>query len=67
MKFTIAVMAALFSMYGPGALIFSIMILWVCGIVEVMHHKTMLDIRFKRWASDKKRYFVSEKIEVANK
>lgn len=39
MKFTIAVMAALFSMYGPGALIFLIMILLFCGIVDVMHHK----------------------------
>ncbi|WPJ53036.1 hypothetical protein RCIP0056_00043 [Klebsiella phage RCIP0056] len=52
MKFTIAAMIALFSMYGTGALIFSIMILWVCGIVDVMHHKTMINIRVNRLISD---------------
>ena len=52
MKFTIAAMIALFSMYGTGALIFSIMILWVCGIVYVMHHKTMINIRVNRLISD---------------
>ncbi len=52
MKFTITVMTALFSIYGTGALIFSIMILWVCGIVDVMHHKTMINIRVNRLISD---------------
>lgn len=52
MKFTIALMTALFSMHGPGALIFSIMILWVCGIVDVMHHKTMINIIVNRLISD---------------
>lgn len=52
MKFTIAVMTALFSMHGTGALIFSIMILWVCGIVDVMHYKTMINIRVNRLISD---------------
>lgn len=52
MKFTIAVMTALFSMYGPGALIFSIMMLAVVGIVDVMHHKTLINIRVNRLISD---------------
>lgn len=52
MKFTIAVMTALFSMYGPGALIFSIMILWVCWIVDVMHHKTMINVIVNRLIID---------------
>ena len=52
MKFTIAVMTALFSMHGTGALIFSIMILCVCGIFDVMHHKTMINIRVNRLISD---------------
>lgn len=52
MKFTIAVMAALLSMHGLGALIFSIMVLTVVGIVDVMHHKTMINIRVNRLISD---------------
>lgn len=52
MKFTIAVMTALFSMHGTGALIFSIMVLTVVGIVDVMHHKTMINIRVNRLISD---------------
>lgn len=51
MKFMIAVMTALFSMHGPGALIFSIMVLAVVGIVDVMHHKTMINIRVNRLIS----------------
>lgn len=52
MKFTIAVMTALFSMHGPGAIIFSIMALTAVGIVDVMHHKTMINIRANRLISD---------------
>lgn len=52
MKFTIAVMTALFSMHGTGTLIFSIMVLTVVGIVDVMHHKTMINIRVNLLISD---------------
>ncbi|UZN24511.1 hypothetical protein [Klebsiella phage pKP-BS317-1.1] len=52
MKFTIAVMVTLFSMHGLGALIFSIMMLAVVGIVDIYHHKTMIDLRVKRFISD---------------
>lgn len=52
MKFTIAVMAALLSMHGLGTLIFSIMVLTVVGIVDVMHHKTMINIRVNRLIGD---------------
>lgn len=67
MKLLVLMLTTALSMTGFGGFVFAIMILTVCGIVDVMHHKTMLDIRFKRWASDKKRYFVSEQIEAANK
>ncbi|WWD15111.1 membrane protein [Klebsiella phage SlimeyKevin] len=52
MKFTIAVMATLFSMHGVGALIFSIMVLVVVGIVDIYHHKTMTDLRLNRLIND---------------
>ena len=52
MKFTIAVMTALFSMHGPGALIFSIMVLAAVGLAAVMHHKTMINLRVNRLISD---------------
>lgn len=67
MKLLIVLLTTGLSMTGFGGFVFAIMILTVCGVIDVMHHKTMLDIRFKRWVSDKKRYFVSEQIEAANK
>lgn len=52
MKLIIALLATALSMTGLGGLLFAIMILWVCGIVDVMHHKTMINIRVNRLISD---------------
>ncbi|QZE50428.1 putative membrane protein [Klebsiella phage vB_KpnS-VAC2] len=62
MKLLIVLLTTGLSMTGFGGFVFAIMILTVCGVVDVMHHKAILDIKFHRWASDKKRYFVSEEI-----
>lgn len=52
MKLIIALLATALSITGLGGFLFAIMILWVCGIVDVMHHKTMIDLRVKRFISD---------------
>nr|CAK6597241.1 membrane protein [Klebsiella phage vB_Kpn_K52PH129C1] len=67
MKFTIAVMAALFSMHGLGALIFSIMVLVVVGIVDIYHHKTMIDLRVNRIISEIESACETIKIRVIEK
>ncbi|ASV44987.1 hypothetical protein MezzoGao_41 [Klebsiella phage MezzoGao] len=67
MKFTIAVMATLFSMHGVGALIFSIMVLVVVGIVDIYHHKTMTDLRLNRLINDIKAACEGMEIKVVKK
>ena len=67
MKFTIAVMATLFSMHGVGALIFSIMVLVVVGIVDIYHHKTMTDLRLNRLINDIKSACEGMEIKVVKK
>lgn len=67
MKFTIAVMATLFSMHGVGALIFSIMVLVVVGIVDIYHHKTMTDLRLNRLINDIKSACEGMEITVVKK
>ncbi|QPB09505.1 hypothetical protein CPT_Solomon_047 [Klebsiella phage Solomon] len=67
MKLLVVLLTTGLSMTGFGGFVFAIMILTVCGVVDVMHHKTMLDIAFKRWASDKNRYILSDKITVVKK
>lgn len=67
MKFTIAVMATLFSMPGVGALIFSIMVLVVVGIVDIYHHKTMTDLRLNRLINDIKAACEGMEIKVVKK
>lgn len=67
MKFTIAVMATLFSMHGVGALIFSIMALAVVGIVDIYHHKTMIDLRVNRIISEIESACETIKIRVIEK
>nr|CAK6605436.1 membrane protein [Klebsiella phage vB_Kpn_K69PH164C2] len=67
MKFTIAVMATLFSMHGVGALIFSIMVLVVVGIVDIYHHKTMTDLRLNRLINDLKIACEGMEIKVVKK
>lgn len=67
MKFTIAVMATLFSMHGVGALIFSIMVLVVAGIVDIYHHKTMTDLRLNRLINDIKAACEGMEIKVVKK
>ena len=52
MKLIIALLATALSMTGLGGFLFAIIILWVCGIVDVMHHKTMINIRVNRLISD---------------
>lgn len=67
MKFTIAVMATLFSMHGVGALIFSIMVLVVVGIVDIYHHKTMTDLRINRLINDIKAACEGMEIKLVKK
>lgn len=67
MKFTIAVMATLFSMHGVGALIFSIMVLVVVGIVDIYHHKTMTDLRLNRLINDIKAACEGMEIKLVKK
>ncbi|UMW87937.1 membrane protein [Klebsiella phage KPP2020] len=67
MKFTIAVMATLFSMHGVGSLIFSIMVLVVVGIVDIYHHKTMTDLRVNRIISEIESACETIKIRVIEK
>jgi hypothetical protein len=67
MKFTIAVMATLFSMHGVGALIFSIVVLVVVGIVDIYHHKTMTDLRLNRLINDIKAACEGMEIKVVKK
>lgn len=67
MKFTIAVMATLFSMHGVGALIFSSMVLVVVGIVDIYHHKTMTDLRLNRLINDIKAACEGMEIKVVKK
>ncbi|QHB49631.1 hypothetical protein [Klebsiella phage PhiKpNIH-10] len=67
MKFTIAVMATLFSMHGVGALIFSIMVLVVVGIVDIYHNKTMTDLRLNRLINDIKAACEGMEIKVVKK
>lgn len=67
MKFTIAVMATLFSMHGVGSLIFSIMVLVVVGIVDIYHHKTMTDLRLNRLINDIKAACEGMEIKVVKK
>lgn len=67
MKFTIAVMATLFSMHGVGALIFLIMVLVVVGIVDIYHHKTMTDLRLNRLINDIKAACEGMEIKVVKK
>lgn len=67
MKFTIAVMATLFSMHGVGARIFSIMVLVVVGIVDIYHHKTMTDLRLNRLINDIKAACEGMEIKVVKK
>lgn len=67
MKFTIAVMTALFSMHVTGALIFSIMVLTVVGIVDIYHHKTMTDLRLNRLINDIKAACEGMEIKVVKK
>lgn len=67
MKFTIAVMAALLSMHGVGALIFSIMVLAVVGIIDIYHHKTMIDLMVNRIISEIESACETIKIRVIEK
>lgn len=67
MKLTIAVMATLFSMHGVGALIFSIMVLVVVGIVDIYHHKTMTDLRLNRLINDIKAACEGMEIKLVKK
>lgn len=67
MKFTIAVMATLFSMHGVGALIFSIIVLVVVGIVDIYHHKTMTDLRLNRLINDIKAACEGMEIKLVKK
>lgn len=67
MKFTIAVMTALFSMHWHGALIFSIMVLVVVCIVDIYHHKTMTDLRLNRLINDIKAACEGMEIKVVKK
>lgn len=67
MKFTIAVMATLFSMHVVGALIFSIMVLVVVGIVDIYHHKTMTDLRLNWLINDIKAACEGMEIKVVKK
>ena len=60
-------MAALFSMHGLGALIFSIMVLVVVGIVGIYHHKTIIDLRVNRIISEIESACETIKIRVIEK
>ena len=67
MKLLIVLLTTGLSMTGFGGFIFAIMILTVCGVVDVMHHKAMIDIKINRLINDIESACEGTKITVVKK
>lgn len=67
MKFIIFMMLTVLCMSGPGGFIFAVMLLVVAGIIDVYHHKTMIDLRVNRIISEIESACETIKIRVIEK
>lgn len=67
MKLILLMLSIALSMTGPGGFIFSIMMLVSAGIIDVYHHKIMIDLRLKRIISEIESACETIKIRVIEK
>ena len=67
MKILLVIMSTALSMTGAGGFIFSIMMLVSAGIIDVYHHKTMIDLRVNRIISEIESACETIKIRVIEK
>lgn len=67
MKILLVIMSTALSMTGAGGFIFSIMMLVSAGIIDVYHHKTMIDLRVRRIISEIESACETIKIRVIEK
>lgn len=67
MKFIILMLLAVLSTFGPGGLIFAVMLLVVAGIIDVRHHHVMTDLRLNRLINDIKAAYEGIEIKVVKK
>ena len=67
MKFILAMLITGLCMSGLGGFIFGVMLLVVTGIIDVYHHKTMIDLRVNRIISEIESACETIKIRVIEK
>nr|DAN85028.1 MAG TPA: hypothetical protein [Caudoviricetes sp.] len=67
MKILLVIMLTALSMTGAGGFIFSIMMLVSAVIIDVYHHKTMIDLRVNRIISEIESACETIKIRVIEK
>ena len=67
MKILLVILSTALSMTGGGGFIFSIMMLVSAGIIDIYHHKTMIDLRVNRIISEIESACETIKIKVIEK
>lgn len=67
MKILIVILSTALSMTGAGGFIFAVMMLVSAGIIDIYHHKTMIDLRLNRIISDIESACETIKIKVIEK
>lgn len=67
MKILLVILSTALPMAGAGGFIFFIMMLVSAGIIDIYHHKTMIDLRVNRIISEIERACETIKIRVLEK
>ena len=67
MKILLVILSTAMSMTGAGGFIFSIMMLVSAGIIDIYHHKTMIDLMVNRIISEIESACETIKIRVIEK
>jgi hypothetical protein len=67
MKFILAMLLTGLCMSGMGGFIFAVMLLTVVGVIDILHHQTIVELRIKRLINDIENACEGIKITVVKK